>query len=158
MPTKAKGARLWLRPPSGHEKGSVWLIKDGKRRISTGRGAGERDAAERDLAQYLADKYEPERDRARRPSQIAVEDAINVYSADVGVKVRRPKELAQRFDALLDFWASKTFADVTGAECRKYTEKRGSESMARRELEDLRAAVNHYVAEGYCEIAPKITL
>jgi integrase len=68
-----------------------------------------------------------------------------------------------------EFWQSYTLADVTGKRCREYVtwrtkqqrrsakpEKTGrparpiTESVARRELEDLRSAINHHRQEGLC--------
>jgi integrase len=40
-------------------------------------------------------------------------------------------------------------ADVNGESCRAYAAWRGSEGGARRDLEDLRAAINHHEREGY---------
>jgi Phage integrase family len=67
------------------------------------------------------------------------------------------------------WWADRTLADVTGKTCRGYVEYRCSQpwrnakpecsgkparmvtvAAARRELADLRAAINHYHAEGFC--------
>lgn len=47
---------------------------------------------------------------------------------------------------------------VNGALCRAYAEARGSQSAARRELEDLRAAIGHANKEGLCPVRPAIWL
>jgi len=156
MPQHAKGIRIWLRPARGTRQ-AVWIIKDGAKRVSTGCGKGERGAAERALAQYLAEKYTPARDRNRRASEIPIEDAINLYAADIGPTVRRPKELASRLGALLEFWMGKSLSDVTAANCRAFIEARG-QSSGRRALEDLRAALRHFAREGYAENVPLVTL
>ena len=40
-------------------------------------------------------------------------------------------------------------SDVTGETCREYVSIRGTDGGARRDLEDLRAAINHHAAEGF---------
>jgi hypothetical protein len=63
---KQKGARLWLRVEK--DRPSLWVIKDGDKRIGTGLAADERSEAEQRLAEYLAAKHEPARDRDQSPS------------------------------------------------------------------------------------------
>lgn len=157
MPQNTKGARLWLRPAWRTEK-PTWIIRDGKKRTSTGCGAHEREEAERQLADYLAEKYRPPRERGRDPASIAIADVLNIYTGDRAAEIRRPIELGQRMEALLGFFGTKTLADVNGALCRAYARQRGSEAMARRELEDLRAAINHHRREGLCNAIVEIVL
>src|ERR1700734_2937359 len=157
MPTPAKGARLWLKRAYGSRKGA-WYIKDGDRRVALGRGAHEREAAERDLSDYLAAKYRPERGGARDPQAAAIADVVNIYATDVGPSVKSPKELAQRLEAILDFFGEQRLAEVPAQSCRAYAASRGSDSMARRELEDLRAAINHAHAEGMILAPVRVTL
>jgi integrase len=40
-------------------------------------------------------------------------------------------------------------SDVTGETCREFVSTRGTDGGARRDLEDLRAAINHHAAEGF---------
>jgi hypothetical protein len=66
MPSPAKGAHLWLRPARRDGTGRIvrdsrWLIKDRGRQISTGFGACDRIEAEKRLATYIAEKYQPAR-------------------------------------------------------------------------------------------------
>ena len=37
---------------------------------------------------------------------------------------------------------------MTGDECRRYEAERGNRGGARRDLEDLRAAINHHAKQG----------
>jgi integrase len=157
MPQNSKGARLWLRPPWKDEK-SVWIIRDGSKRSSTGCGPGEREEAQRQYAEYLAEKYRPPRTRARDPAAISVADVLSIYRSDHASKISRPLELDQRLAALHGFFRAKTLADINGPECRAYAEHRGSASMARRELQDLRAAINHHRREGLCNAIIEIVL
>jgi len=141
-----------------------WVIRDGTRFVRTGCARGDRADAERRLAEYIASKYQVSRDRSRHPSEILVLDVLNIYLADKGAKHTRPEETKQRILTLADFWQPRTLADVNGQTCRKYVEwrrkqtikcfKRGkrrvTEATARRELEDLRAAINYHRREGLC--------
>jgi len=42
----------------------------------------------------------------------------------------------------------KMLCDVNGSSCRAYARFRGTDGASRRDLEDLRAAVNHHAKEG----------
>lgn len=153
MSKRSKGARLWLKPgysKDGYESGSVWVIKDGNHRESTGCAAGDREGAEKCLADYIARKYSPERSNSRSPAAIPVADVLMIYGEDKEKGQARPKELWMRIDALAGWWGDKTLAEVNGSNCRAYAASRGSMSAARRELEDLRAAINHHRREGLC--------
>src|SRR6516225_10943408 len=84
MPRPAKGIRLWLRPeernPDGTlRKRAVWVIRDGSRKISTGCAAQDRTGAERQVSEYLANKYQPDRSRGRHPCQILIADVLAIY-------------------------------------------------------------------------------
>lgn len=49
-------------------------------------------------------------------------------------------------------------SDINGALCRAYAEHRGSDAAARRELEDLRAAINYHRREGLCSAVVEVVL
>jgi integrase len=149
MPQRSKGARLWLRPAWGDER-AVWIIRDGRKRVSTGFGPNDRGRAEARLAAYLAEKHQPSRERGRDPAEILIADALSLYAADRGPSVRSPAELGQRMTALLRFFGTMKLGAVNAALCRSYAAQRSSNSMARRELEDLRAAVRLLWTEGLC--------
>ena len=155
MPRKSEGARLWLKQtPSG----GVWIIKDdGGVRRSTGCREDDRAGAEKALAEHLAAKHNPAADEARSLEDIQVADVINLYARDVGPSVARPDELAARLERLLDWWGSKTLADVKRASCLAYAASR-PRVAARRELEDLRAAIGHYISEGKLRYAVAVAL
>ena len=62
MPTRSKGARLWLRKARRDKRGrvthgAVWIILDGKHQESTECGADDRGRAERALEAYLNRKH-----------------------------------------------------------------------------------------------------
>jgi integrase len=77
--------------------------------------------------------------------------------ADVAPKQAREVEVLQRCRALLSFWGDKKLSDVTGRACRDYAVFR-AKPVARRELEDLRAAINYHRKEGLCREVVEVTL
>jgi len=164
MPRRSKGARLWLRNAQYDKNGNlthaaVWLIKDGEYRESTGCGVDDREQAEKRLAEYIGRKHINEAETGiRPPATIPVADVLALYGRDIARGHSRPKETAQRIKALLGFFGRKTLADINGNLCRAYAKERGSDAAARRELEDLRAAINHHRREGLCSAMVEVVL
>jgi integrase len=182
MPRRSKGPRLWLRPEERNSDGTlrkraVWVIRDGPRKISTGCAPGDRAGAERALGEHLAQKYRPSRTCGRHPSEILIADVLSIYLTDVAPRHAREQETKQRVLTLDGWWGDRTLADVNGATCRAYVEYRTSQAWrsarpektgrtprnvsraaARRELEDLRAAINHHRREGLCSEIVSVVL
>lgn len=154
MPPRAKPARLWLKPGS-IDREPVWIILDAGRHITTGCRESDRAGAESALERHLAAKARPV--GQHHPSKLAVASVLAVYSADRVMAQARPKEALARVERLLDWWKARPCSDVTGKTCRDYASKRGA-SAARRELEDLRAALHYAKAEGILEYVPTVTL
>jgi integrase len=117
------------------------------------------------------------RGRDRHPAEILVLDVLNVYLTDVAPKHSRPEETKQRILTLADFWQDRVLADVNGKLCREYVAwrtkqfrrscrpdqtghpaSRVTKAAARRELEDLRAAINHHRQEGLCSEIVSVVL
>jgi integrase len=164
MPRRSKGSRLWLRNAQYDRDGRlthapVWLIKDGTHRESTGCGVDDRRRAEAALANYIGRKHLADAQAGvRPPAHIPVADCLALYGRDVAPKHARPHETAQRLGALIGFFGDKLLSDINGALCRAYVEHRGSAAAARRELEDLRSAINHHRHEGLCSAIVEIVL
>lgn len=164
MPPRGQGPRLQLRPARRDEHGRIthpatWRIIDGRFQRSTGCRTDDRGGAERKLAAYIAEKYISQAGRGQRdPSRVPVADALAVYGREIGKTHARPKETAQRIKALLEFFGEKRLSDINGALCRNYIASRSTDAAARRELEDLRAAINHYHREGHIREAIKVTM
>ena len=178
MPRRGKGARLWLEPEERDREGrlvhrSTWVIRDGTRKIRTRCAPSERERAEQKLAEYLAKKYQPNRTRGRHPSETLVIDVLKIYHDDAVGSHMRPAETGQRLLMLAEFFETDMLADVTGARCREYVKWRtaqpiksftknnprlASTAAARRELEDLRAAINHHRREGLCSEIVSVVL
>jgi integrase len=146
MPREAKPARLWLRP-ADLDRAAVWIIIDRRRQISTGCSQDARAEAERELAKYLAAKHDPAPKRNRDPHEVPVADVLSVYLDEIVPKQARPKRVAARIDRLIDWWGEKMLSDVSPVSCRDYaaSRKRGG---SRRDLEDLRAAINYHAKRG----------
>jgi integrase len=151
MPRRSKGIRLWLRPARRDGQGlhrATWIIIDGKKHIATGCPANEVAAAEDRLANYIAAKYQPAR-KEQDIERIDIADVLSIYDEDCGSNQLNRANLDGRLARLNDFWGGRMLSEVTGATCREYTKWCGSTGGGRRDLEDLRAAINHHSKEGF---------
>jgi integrase len=150
MPRRSKGTRLWLRPARRRNSriiaNAVWIIVDGGRHIATGCFEGQACEAERKLAAYITDKYQPSR-LAKDIDQIDVADVLSIYLDDVGPRIADQPKLESCTARLNNFWGGKMLSQVTAAECRAYVRARGKTGGARTDLETLRAAINHHAKE-----------
>jgi integrase len=154
MSRPIKPARLWLEParrrPDGSIRPAVYVILDRGTKRSTGRGEDDRAGAEAAFEAYLAQKRIGEIEqpnRGRDPSQVYVADAIGLYrreKIEPRLKDRRLREFNARAENLLERLGTLTLDQIDGGVCLRYARTRRAEAAARRELEDLRAAVNHY--------------
>jgi hypothetical protein len=161
MPRSSKGARLWLRP--ARRKGgrivanAVWIIIDGNKHIATGCLKDQAREAEKRLAAYISEKYQPSR-YARDIDQIYVADVLSIYLDDCGPRITDLPKLERAVGRLNDFWGGKTLSQVTAAECRAYANSRGKPGGTRTDLETLRAAVNHHAKESLHYGMVRVTL
>jgi hypothetical protein len=97
MPRPSKGVRLYKRK-ARYRRGklvhqAVWIIKDGDRHIATGCVASPSETkppteAEQALANYIAQKYQPER-RRQDIEDIDCADVLSTYLTDIGEPVYR---------------------------------------------------------------------
>ena len=163
MSRQGKGPRLYLR--GARRDGTKrlthkphWVIRDGSREISTGCGYGDREAAERLLADFITRKYRPSRKHERDPAAIPVADVINIYLDDKAPGQARPKETAQRAMMLLGFFGDMMLNGVNESSCRRYAASRSTEAAARRELEDLQSAISYHDKSGLCRERLRIWL
>jgi integrase len=124
MPRRAGPPRLVLDKQRG-----TWIIRDGAARVRTGTSS-EREAADR-LAEYIARKFKPAPD----PSPLI--SAVLMTYLD-----HRPQERLT-IGNLSNYWATKRVAQINSATCKEYAKGRPPVA-ARRDLETLRAAVNHW--------------
>jgi integrase len=161
MPRRSKGARLWLRPARRKGgriiKSAVWIIIDGKQHIATGCLRHEADEAEKRLAAYIADKYQPSR-LSKDIDQIDIADVLSIYLDDIGPRIADQPKLKRTIGRLNDYWGGKMLSEVTAAECRAYVRSRRKTGGARADLETLRAAINHHAKENLHYGMVRITL
>jgi hypothetical protein len=158
MPQRSKGPRLWLQPARRGKDGrvitkAVWVVRDGDIKISTGAGEHDVAAAEQALHQYLIAKHRRGvRINGRDPASVHVADVIEIYATDIAPKHMNPAATGARLYRLLEFFEHKTLADVNKSTCDMYVRHRGAGHVggARRELEDLRAAIRHHWELGLC--------
>lgn len=184
MSRRSKGPRLYLRKGrldsrSGQRLPDIYFIRDGQKERSTGCGPAGIADAERQLADYIAEKWSPEAttdtgQRSGDPASIFVAEVAALYLLEKAPKAPDPAGVKARFKALLDFWGEMTLADVKRSTCEAYvaerithpiasakdptTARRVSAQGARRELEDLSAAIGYWAGEHPLDRRPKVTL
>jgi integrase len=163
VPRISKGPRLYKRRAKRKNgrliANAVWTIRDGDREFATGIFAGEAKrkppkAAEDALAKYIVSKSRPPR-RVRDIEDIDVADVLAIYHThreaiytERGAPQTKIAEFADRIGRLNDFFGGKMLAEVSAQTCGQYVKARGRPGGARRDLEDLRAAINHHAREG----------
>jgi integrase len=159
MPRRSKGARLYLR--QRRERAAVWVILDRGREISTGAGESDIGAAEEALANHIGQKHRPDFGEGH-PSRVLIADALSEYGEKHAPTTRRPDLIGGAIGKLLDFFAGRAVAAVTGASCNEYVQWRVRQadaralqgakpvkpSTARRELVVLGAALRWCWKEG----------
>jgi len=158
MPRRSKGPRLYLRPANeAKRQHAVWIIRDGSTERSTGCGPADAGGAEKALAKYLAEKHDPakERRRASGPSVARLPDVIGLYGKERAPDQARPHEVARRLAAILTHFGDIPLSSIDRSACIAYAKTRPAQA-ARRELEDLRAAINHWFGDDL--VAAKINI
>lgn len=181
--SKPRGPRLWLKPAEFDKKTGairkhpVWVIKDGDVRRVTGCSESDTAGAEKALAAYLADKHTSTPVELQPASEWLVTDVLRLYAENVVPDHARPILAAQNIATLGRWWKGKTLLQVTGVNCRAYVKHRCSQPRktskpektgkpprmvtaagARRELEDLRSAINWHRREGLCREVVEVWL
>lgn len=176
MPRRGQGPRLELRQDEGREPVYVirWYERGRKRERST--CTGSREEAEEALADFLvAGEHrpaEPGRLRPRDPHEIQITDVLTDYAVEHGSGADDPDRIAYSIIHLTGFWAGKSTGQINQALCQAYgaqrTYERGPEDARyvrhaapgtiRRELEVLRAAINHAERQRRILYAPHVYL
>jgi site-specific recombinase XerC len=156
MPNAAKGARLYLRGRAGRKRS--WVVLDTGREVATGCDEGDREQAEKALADYIARKYHAPHG-PHNPDQMTIGRALEIYGNERAPHVACPERIGYAIDALEPFWGELPVSAIKGETCRAYVRSRNSvkEATARRELETLCAAINYCHKEGYLLYAPRIS-
>jgi integrase len=128
------------------------LSRTGGRHIATGCLAIPSETkpppeAEQALADYISRKYQPTR-RHRDIEEIDCADVLSIYLSDIG-EPGDQFEIAARIGRLNEFWGGRMLSEINAHSCGAYLKHRGSKGGARRDLETLRAAINHHAKEGF---------
>ena len=153
MPRKLQPPRLWKRPECRHPDGRIeraaWIILDRGRHVRTGVELDDVQGAEKALADYINRRHtESINSTFRTADKIPVADVLNLSLQDIVPKHARPEATVLRLKRLVQFFGNKYLSEVNGHLCRAYARSRQSQSSARHDLEDLRAAINHHLEEG----------
>lgn len=147
MPRHSKGARLYLQPSRSDAAGVIidratWVIRDGARKVRTGCGPDALPAAEDALRRYLAAKHDPAAAAKAAASDPYIADILAMYLDQKLNGQSRPGEMQGRIRRLLIWWGERRCSEIKPSTCQAYAKERG-DGAARRELEDLRAALRH---------------
>jgi integrase len=184
MPRRSKGPRLYLRSGrkdarSGRSLPDLYYIRDGAREVGTGCGPDGLRGAEEALAAYIAGKWapppRPAGARERDPGEVLVADVLALYARERAPLTADPVSIAGRVTTLLAWWGERTLAEVKRSTCQEYVAHRitqprraaktdeGKKRLvtkggARRELEDLSAAINYWHGEHTLSAVPVVWL
>lgn len=155
-------ARLELRPERKDRHGKLthqatWRIRDGDRDIGTGCPKSDLAGAEQALVNYLAAKHQPKR-KIQDIESVEIADVLLIYLTDRRSSQQYKLQFDRRISRLNAWWGGKTLSEVTGDTCRAYQRHRGNAGGARRDLEDLRAAINYHASEGLHRGVVKVAL
>lgn len=167
MPRPAKGARVWF-----DESAGFWFVRDGKTKRSTGCRREDRAGADKALAEYIADKYEPVSDS--RTDVVRVSDVLMFYAQTVA-QDHQSKAAGYAIASLNAWWGDRTISEIKASTCKAYVKHRTSQSIpqaktveakkrkvkegtVRRELAVLQAALKAYHAENTLKALPIVTL
>lgn len=156
MPREAKPPRLYLRKDkrTGSE---YWIILHRGKHIRTGCRKRDVRQAEARLAEYITRSYRPSIG-STDPHEVKICDVLMAYAEAKSNTVSDQAALMSRLKHLNNWWRDKPVSSVIGPACRAYVDARTTPQSARRELEDLRSAINLYNREYGLTSVPKITL
>jgi integrase len=164
MPRQRKPPRLHPRPERRDKEGKLthaatWIILDGGRYISTGLDASDIIGAQKALADYINRKHTESINKGPRSAEsIPVADVLHLYLRDVVPTHANPKAAVRVFKRVAGFFADKYLSQVNGQLCREYAATRPAIYSARRDLEELRAAINYHHREGLHDSVIKVWL
>jgi integrase len=164
MPRQPSPPRLWKRPERRDNSGklthaSTWIILDGGRQISTGLDASDVIGAQKALADYINRKHTESITKGPRSAEnISVSDVLHLYVRDVAPTHANPKAAFRVFKRLATFFGDKYLSQINGQLCREYAATRSAAYSPRRDLEELRAAINYHHREGLHDTVIKVWL
>lgn len=157
MPRPTKGPTLRLRRRTDRPGSpAYWIISDRGRIVATGYSEPQIADAEQALANYIAEKYRP--DRIRDANNATVADALIPYLDDKVPDQARAREARQILSRLNAFFGHRLLTDIGSRACRDYAAMRKTRAGARNDLIVLRAAANHYVREMSLPFTPALAI
>lgn len=127
------------------DDGRWYVVYKGDQTYTGDRGPEGKEAAERFLASYMAEKYlgRPAEPVGPSPlSKVSVDEVLGHYLDVRSCELAAPERQSYAVIALMKFWTGKTCADIDAVSCKAYAGTRKTMSTARRELGVLRAALN----------------
>lgn len=149
MPKKNPGPELeWRKERNVWEV--IWYERGKRRRLTT--GATNRDEADRFLEKFK------EKSKRRAVARL-IDDTLNDYQLEHAPHTAKPGDIAQCVLNLLPYFGDLAVEDITKAKCQEYTLQRRakvSDATIRKDLEILRAALNHDWEEKRIESVPFI--
>lgn len=154
MPRPAEPPRLYLRKDGSQ---SVWIIRDRNRDRRTGCVESDRAGAEKRLADYLSEKHQARPAKGGKSDTVSLAEVMRVYAMEHAPTTAKPKLIGEHIAGLIDYWGARKVSEIKGATCREFA-KAKTPSMARRELETLRAAVNYFHREYGLDPVPAFTM
>ncbi|OBQ68375.1 hypothetical protein A9K72_08965 [Mesorhizobium loti] len=140
------------------------VIRDGAVYKRTGCLVGETEIAAEKLAQYIGQKKQKPVAVERGPDHISCATALDYYlaakqaAAENGDDEADTEPLEGRIAFLTAFWGDKPLSSIDGETCREYAASRKRPAAARRELEDMRAAVYLFCKEKRLNFRPYFDL
>jgi integrase len=156
MPRRKSPPRILLRTDrDGVER---YVIRDGSVYQRTGCTADEAEVAAQKLAEYIGKKKPEPVSVERGPDHISIATALDYYVQAKQARGEDTTDLDSRVGFLTTFWGAKALTSINGETCRDYAAQRSKAAAARRELEDLRAAVNLYSKEKRLNFRPHFDL
>lgn len=178
MPRPTKGPRLYLRPAAEQRRARpCYVIRDGRREISTGCGPDQQREAERALASHIASKLAlppADPDRRQDPTRVVVREVLSLYATERAPELAVDQASMDGWIAhLRAWWGDRTLSHVRRSTCKAYvadrtretalvggrrTSRPVSDQTARRELEVLSAAIGYWDAEDRLLYRPTVWL
>ncbi len=165
MPRPSKGARLYKRKARYRKRKviaqAVWIIKDGDRHIATGCIASPSEKkppqeAEQALADYIAQKYQPERNR-RDIDDIDCADVLSIYLTDVG-EPGEQFEIKPGSIALTNSGAARSCRRSMLKPVRRTLNIVAISAVRVATSRRSRAAINHHAKEGFHRGVVRVSL
>jgi integrase len=146
MPRPNRGASLKWNEKRGKFY-IVWYIQGRERSRST--GTADLEQAQAELAGFIRDRQDGQRQGPRDPALVSVAEVLDLYGAHHAPNTHDPERIGYAIDALLPFWGTTMVGHITPGGCERYSKHRKrAVATVRRELTTLRAAINYAHNDG----------